>query len=124
MFFSGEDVSQPDSHNRAAAQFRLSKVCATGGIDSLDDLAIQHVDLAFGRLGGTARRSVPTNESKTDDRHHHWRGEFEPVVRFDPLNQKIGQAEVLANPGRYSGATECAEHHPSLKSAEPAAKLN
>ncbi len=40
-----EHIAQTNSHHRSAAHFRLRKISAPRCIDSLHDLAVQHVDL-------------------------------------------------------------------------------
>src|SRR5439155_26605314 len=44
MFFLRKHVTQANSHHASAAQFRQSKVSASGSIDSLHSRAVQSVE--------------------------------------------------------------------------------
>ena len=78
MLFCGEHIPEADPHYGSAAQFCLREIGASGSVDSLDDLAVELVQLLFTgrdaalrRPVGAARRPYPT---KTDHAHAGLRG--------------------------------------------------
>ena len=93
-------------------QLRLRKISTATRVDSLHDLAVYHVDLrlvnAFGVL------FVGGDEAKTNNRHHHRRGQLEAVVDLDPVCEQISQPEMIANARGHSRAAKCAKNHPGF----------
>ncbi len=114
MLLGREHVAETNSHNGAAAQFCLGDVTASRRIDPFDHGRVQDVD----RIG------IGGDQSEANDAHTNWRRQLKTFVVPDPLGEKFGEPEMIADARSNSFATKRAPDDPGFERAETAAELD
>ena len=114
MLLGREHVAETNSHNGAAAQFCLGDVNASRRIDPLDRCRVPVVD----RIG------IARDQSETNDAHTNRRRQLKTFVVPDPLGEKFGEPEMIADARGNSFATKSAPDDPGFERAETTAELD
>jgi hypothetical protein len=104
MLFRREHVADPDSHYRVFAQFCLREISAAGGIDSLNDFAVDSVTVVL-----VARDKPKANNTQADRRR-----ELEASILLQPAGEQFREPDVLTKTRGDSFAAEAAENEPRL----------